>query len=294
MSTDQETIRYRRQRSLAQLERCMGAGDAEFGVLCADRRPQLQPADQQQHRLRGLRAPVRASAATSASATRRYARRPGARGSRARSAASRRSCARSRGGSRSASASQRRSVPTTRSSTRSALPTSRRGRKLMPLAELGKDFGTVGSGDRYVNLMEDPRVTCRYGVHFGSRGFGPRDRVRLPRPGRRDWPSTARRREGEMDLRRLSCSRSARSSASRTSRRCRWRAITWVRGSRHRGCRGARDPGYPSTHEVRDRRNFASREEHFGRTYSVIRKGSTPPQGRPRRASSAARWVTSR
>ena len=27
------------QRSLAQLERCMEAGDAEFGVLCADHHP---------------------------------------------------------------------------------------------------------------------------------------------------------------------------------------------------------------------------------------------------------------
>ena len=27
------------QRSLEQLERCMAAGDAEFGVLCADHHP---------------------------------------------------------------------------------------------------------------------------------------------------------------------------------------------------------------------------------------------------------------
>src|SRR5256714_515637 len=27
------------ERSLRQLERCMGAGDAEFGVLCADHHP---------------------------------------------------------------------------------------------------------------------------------------------------------------------------------------------------------------------------------------------------------------
>ena len=51
--------------------------------------------------------------------------------------------------------------------------------------------------------------------------------------------------------------------------------------------------GAERVHEVHNHHNFAWREEHFGRTYWVVRKGCTPAS-RARRASSAARWATSR
>ena len=43
-------------------------------------------------------------------------------------------------------------------------------RKLAQLAE--SQLGTVGSGNHYVNLMEDEEGRIWVGVHFGSRGFG--------------------------------------------------------------------------------------------------------------------------
>ncbi len=43
-------------------------------------------------------------------------------------------------------------------------------RKLVQLAE--SQLGTVGSGNHYVNLMEDEQGRVWVGVHFGSRGFG--------------------------------------------------------------------------------------------------------------------------
>jgi tRNA-splicing ligase RtcB len=43
-------------------------------------------------------------------------------------------------------------------------------RKLAGLAE--SQLGTVGSGNHYVNLMEDEQGRVWVGVHFGSRGFG--------------------------------------------------------------------------------------------------------------------------
>jgi len=43
-------------------------------------------------------------------------------------------------------------------------------RKLAPGAE--SQLGTVGSGNHYVNLMEDEQGRVWVGVHFGSRGFG--------------------------------------------------------------------------------------------------------------------------
>jgi tRNA-splicing ligase RtcB len=45
-------------------------------------------------------------------------------------------------------------------------------RKLHRLA--AEQLGTVGSGNHYVNLMEDERGDVWVGVHFGSRGFGHR------------------------------------------------------------------------------------------------------------------------
>ena len=43
-------------------------------------------------------------------------------------------------------------------------------RTLADLAE--SQLGTVGSGNHYVNLMEDEEGRIWVGVHFGSRGFG--------------------------------------------------------------------------------------------------------------------------
>src|SRR5262249_10586281 len=43
-------------------------------------------------------------------------------------------------------------------------------RRLAQVAE--SQLGTVGSGNHYVNVMEDENGSIWVGVHFGSRGFG--------------------------------------------------------------------------------------------------------------------------
>src|SRR5262249_45489202 len=69
-------------------------------------------------------------------------------------------------------------------------------RKLAQLAE--SQLGTVGSGNHYVNLMEDERGRIWVGAHFGSRGFGHR-----PASGFlalvRGRPFDVRAKEGGMD-----------------------------------------------------------------------------------------------
>ena len=51
--------------------------------------------------------------------------------------------------------------------------------------------------------------------------------------------------------------------------------------------------GAEAMHEVHNHHNFAWREEHFGRTYWVSARAARR-RGPARRASSAARWATSR
>ena len=162
-------------------------------------------------------------------------------------------------------------------------------RKLAQLAE--SQLGTVGSGNHYVNLMEDEEGRIWVGVHFGSRGFGHKTASGFLALAQ-GLPFDAGRSRARWTRRRC-CSRSAPSSASRTSRR-------WSSPGEY--AYAGRDVvvdkvleilGAEAAHEVHNHHNFAWREEHFGRTYWVIRKGCTPAR-RARRASSAARWATSR
>ena len=146
-------------------------------------------------------------------------------------------------------------------------------RKLAGLAE--SQLGTVGSGNHYVNLMEDEQGRVWVGVHFGSRGFGHKTAsgflalaqglafdARAPRG--RDGLAAGAARGRHRARRRLH-----RGDAAR--RRVR------LRRPRRRRRQGARDPSAPSAvHEVHNHHNFAWREEHLGRTYWVIRKGCTP------------------
>ena len=145
-------------------------------------------------------------------------------------------------------------------------------RKLAQLAE--SQLGTVGSGNHYVNLMEDEEGRVWVGVHFGSRGFGHKTASGflalaqgLAFDGRRTRARWTRRR---------CCSRSAPSSATRTSPRWSWPASTRTPAATSSSARCSRSSAPSAIHEVHNHHNFAWREEHFGRTYWVIRKGCTP------------------
>jgi tRNA-splicing ligase RtcB len=69
-------------------------------------------------------------------------------------------------------------------------------RRLSQLA--ASQLGTVGSGNHYVNLMEDERGRVWVGVHFGSRGFGHRTASGFLALAQ-GLPFDARTVEGEMD-----------------------------------------------------------------------------------------------
>jgi len=145
-------------------------------------------------------------------------------------------------------------------------------RKLSQLAE--SQLGTVGSGNHYVNLMEDEEGRIWVGVHFGSRGFGHRTASGFLAlaEGLRFGD---RAHEGEMDSPPVLFEIDSELGES-------YIAAMEIAGEYAYAGRDAvvdkvlEILGTASTHDVHNHHNFAWREEHFGRTYWVIRKGCTP------------------
>jgi RNA-splicing ligase RtcB len=156
------------QRSLQQLERCMASGDAEFGVLCADHHP-------------GYSQPIGGGVAYEG-----YVSVSGVGwdigcGNKAALTCLTRADLDQLGGvERVMKEIARRisfgiGVPARDRVDHPVLDKIRNAefapqRALTGLAE--KQLGTVGSGNHYVNLMEDEDGRIWVGVHFGSRGFG--------------------------------------------------------------------------------------------------------------------------
>ena len=146
-------------------------------------------------------------------------------------------------------------------------------RKLAQLAE--SQLGTVGSGNHYVNVMEDED-----GRDLGRRALRlarlrPQDRLGLPRARagprvRRDARTRARW------TRRRCCSRSTPSSAESYVAAMELAGEYAYAGRDIVVAKVLEILGADAVHEVHNHHNFAWREEHFGRTYWVIRKGCTP------------------
>jgi tRNA-splicing ligase RtcB (3'-phosphate/5'-hydroxy nucleic acid ligase) len=145
-------------------------------------------------------------------------------------------------------------------------------RKLSKLAE--EQLGTVGSGNHYVNLMEDEDGRVWVGVHFGSRGFGHRTASGFLALAQ-GLSFEGRAPEGEMDAPPTLFLADSELGESYVS------AMQLAGEYAHAG----RDVvvgkvieilGAEAVHEVHNHHNFAWREEHFGRDYWVIRKGCTP------------------
>jgi tRNA-splicing ligase RtcB (3'-phosphate/5'-hydroxy nucleic acid ligase) len=155
-------------------------------------------------------------------------------------------------------------------------------RKLAGLAR--KQLGTVGSGNHYVNLFADEEDTVWVGVHFGSRGFGhktasgflalaqglPFDDAERKRLG-------LKLRQGEMDSPPVLFEVDSEVGQG------------YVEAMRLAGryAYAGRDTvvdkvleilGAGAVHEVHNHHNFAWREEHAGRSYWVVRKGCTPAE----------------
>src|ERR1051325_7423631 len=155
-------------RSLAQLERCMAAGDAEVGVLCAAHHP-------------GYSQPIGGGIAYEGYVSPSGVGYDIGCGNKAAQTELTRADLDALGGVEAVMREITRrisfgmGVPAQERVDHPVLDKIRAAdfrpqRKLSQLAE--SQLGTVGSGNHYVNLMEDENGRIWVGVHFGSRGFG--------------------------------------------------------------------------------------------------------------------------
>jgi tRNA-splicing ligase RtcB len=253
-------------RSLAQLERCMQAGDADFGVLCADHHPGYSQPIGGAVAYEGYVSPSGCgfdigcgNKAVLTNLMRADLDVPGAMEEIGRRI------------------SFGMGVPARERVDHPILDRIRAApfepqRKLHELA--GKQLGTVGSGNHFVNLFEDERGRVWVGVHFGSRGFGHKTAsgfMALAAGGRFD----DRVREGGMDSPPVLLSVASELGQAYIE------AMELAGAYAYAG----RDVvvgkvlemlGAESLHEVHNHHNFIFRERYEGRDLWVVRKGCTP------------------
>jgi tRNA-splicing ligase RtcB len=258
------------ERSFAQLERCMEAGDAEYGVLCADHHP-------------GYSQPIGGGIAYEGYVSPSGVGYDIGCGNKAARTDLTRADLEALGGvERIMREIMRRisfgmGVPAAERVDHPVLDRIRRAhfapqRKLAQLAE--SQLGTVGSGNHYVDLMEDEEGRVWVGVHFGSRGFGHKTASGFLALAQ-GLPFGGRASEGEMDSPPVLFEVGSELGQAYVS------AMELAGEYAYAG----RDVvvskvleilGAEAVSEVHNHHNFAWREEHFGRTYWVIRKGCTP------------------
>jgi tRNA-splicing ligase RtcB (3'-phosphate/5'-hydroxy nucleic acid ligase) len=258
------------ERSLKQLERCMEAGDAEFGVLCADHHP-------------GYSQPIGGGVAYEGYVSPSGVGYDIGCGNKAAQTELTRADLDELGGVDTIMREITRrisfgmGVPAQERVDHPVLDEIRNAdfapqRPLAGLAE--KQLGTVGSGNHYVNLMEDEDGRIWVGVHFGSRGFGHKTASGflalaegLSFGGHADG--------GEMDSPPVLFEAGSDLGESYVA------AMQLAGDYAYAGRDVVVDKvleilGADATYEVHNHHNFAWREEHFGRDYWVIRKGCTP------------------
>jgi tRNA-splicing ligase RtcB (3'-phosphate/5'-hydroxy nucleic acid ligase) len=258
------------ERSLAQLERCMEAGDADFGVLCAD------------HHV-GYSQPIGGGIAYEGYVSPSGVGYDiGCGNKAARTELTRADLDRLGGVDTLMAEIVRRISFGVGLSARERVdhPVLERirhaefepQRKLAGLA--AEQLGTVGSGNHYVNLMEDEEGLVWVGVHFGSRGFGHKTASGFLALGRR-LPFASRALEEGMDAPPVLFP--AESELGEAYVAAMELAGEYAYAGRDTVVRKVLGIlGAEAVHEVHNHHNFAWREEHFGRSYWVIRKGCTP------------------
>ncbi len=127
-------------------------------------------------------------------------------------------------------------------------------------------LGTVGSGNHYVDLMEDEAGLVWIGVHFGSRGLGHTSATKhLKLAGGQDGmhvPPAVVDEQGEVGRQYL--------AAMELAGRYAYAGREWVVE------RVRRIIGGHVTDMVHNHHNYAWRETHAGRDVWVVRKGATP------------------
>jgi tRNA-splicing ligase RtcB len=147
-------------------------------------------------------------------------------------------------------------------------------RKLAGLAE--SQLGTVGSGNHYVDLMEDEEGHVWVGVHFGSRGFGHKTASGFLALAQ-GLSFDGRAVEGGMDSPPVLLEVGTELGEAYVS------AMELAGEYAYAGrdvvvAKVLEILGAEAVHEVHNHHNFAFREQHLGRSYWVIRKGCTPAQ----------------
>jgi tRNA-splicing ligase RtcB len=145
-------------------------------------------------------------------------------------------------------------------------------RRLSQLAE--SQLGTVGSGNHYVDLLEDESGKIWVGVHFGSRGFGHKTASGFLALAQ-GLPFDGRAKEGAMDSPPVLFEVGSELGDSYVA------AMELAGEYAYAGrdvvvAKVLEILGAEAVHEVHNHHNFAWKEEHLGRTYWVVRKGCTP------------------
>jgi len=258
------------ERSLKQLERCMAAGDAELGVLCADHHPGYSQPIGGGIAYEGYVSPSGVgydigcgNKAARTDLTRADLDALGGVERIMREIVSRISFG------MGVAAQERVDHPVLEKIRTADFEPQR---KLAQLAE--SQLGSVGSGNHYVNLMEDEEGIVWVGVHFGSRGFGHKTASGFLALAQ-GLAFGAKANEGEMDSPPVLFDIDSELGQA-------YVAAMQVAGDYAYAGRDVvvakvlRILGARAVHEVHNHHNFAWREEHFGHTYWVIRKGCTP------------------
>jgi tRNA-splicing ligase RtcB len=147
-------------------------------------------------------------------------------------------------------------------------------RKLVQTA--ASQLGTVGSGNHYVNVMADEQDRVWVGVHFGSRGFGHKTASGFLALAQ-GLPFGGQAHEGEMDSPPVLFAVGTELGDSYIA------AMKLAGEYAYAGrdivvAKVLEILSADAVHEVHNHHNFAWQEEHQGRTYWVIRKGCTPAQ----------------
>ncbi|HEY4348700.1 MAG TPA: RtcB family protein [Gaiellaceae bacterium] len=257
-------------RSLEQLRRCMEVGDADFGVLCADHHP-------------GYSQPIGGAVAYEGFISPSGVGYDIGCGNKAVETELTRSDLETLGGVKRIMGEITRrisfgmGVPATERTDHPVLDKIREAdfapqRRMAQIAEA--QLGTVGSGNHYVNVMEDEDGHVWVGVHFGSRGFGHKtasgflalaDGLAFEErtvDGEMDSPPVLFELDSELGESYIAAMELAGEYAS-AGRDIVVSKVLEILGAE-------------AVHEVHNHHNFAWLEEHYGKLYWVVRKGCTP------------------
>ena len=137
------------------------------------------------------------------------------------------------------------------------------------LGKARKQLGSVGSGNHYVDIFADERDRIWVGVHFGSRGFGHTVASSFLAIGQgAEWGTRVPESEVILDL---------DAPAGHDYWHLMKLAGRYAYAGREWAARKALQIiGGREVELVHNHHNFAWEEEHFGRTFVVVRKGATP------------------